>query len=118
MLIIGCDSKYGFIRWLLNETESESLLDAAIEAYQDGEYEASEGVFVRLYTVSEMKKLIQNAGCELVEIVSTPVLMDTWDHSGYPKEQQEALMGLELNVCTEPELLGMGHHLICIARKL
>jgi len=50
ILIIGCDAKYGFVRWLLNETESEGLLDVAVDVYEAGQYEAGEGAFARLYT--------------------------------------------------------------------
>ena len=118
VLIIGCDSKYGFVKWLLNETESESQLDAAIDVYEAGEYEAGEGAFARLYTVAELTALIEEAGCEVVEIASTPTLMDSWDQSTYPEAKREKLKALELKVCTVPELLGIGHHLFCVARKV
>lgn len=117
-LVIGCDSKYGFVRWLLNETESASQLDAAIEVYQANEYEAGEGAFARLYTVGELTALVKEAGCEVVEMASTPTLMDSWDQSTYPEEKREKLKALELKVCAVPELLGMGHHLFCVARKV
>lgn len=117
ILIIGCDSKYGFVRWLLNETESESQSDSAIEVYEAGEYEAGEGAFAHLYTVAELTALIKEVGCEIVETASTPTLIDSWEQSGYPEEKQEKLKALELKVCTIPELLGMGHHLFCVARK-
>jgi hypothetical protein len=116
-LIIGCDSKYGFVRWLLNETESESQSDSAIGVYEAGEYEAGEGAFAHLYTVAELTALIKEVGCEIVETASTPTLIDSWEQSGYPEEKQEKLKALELKVCTIPELLGMGHHLFCVARK-
>lgn len=118
ILIIGCDSKYGFVRWLLNETGPASQLDSAIDVYEAGEYEAGEGAFARLYTVAELTALIKEAGCEIVEIASTPTLMDSWEQNLYPEEKQEKLKALELKVCTVPELLGMGHHLFCIARKM
>ncbi len=118
VLIIGCDSKYGFVRWLLNETEPESQLDSALEVYEAGVYEAGEGAFARLYTVAELTALIEEAGCEVVEIASTPTLMDSWDQSTYPEEKREKLKALELRACTVPELLGIGHHLFCVARKM
>jgi ubiquinone/menaquinone biosynthesis C-methylase UbiE len=117
VLIIGCDSRYGFVRWLLNAADSDSQLDSAVEVYEAGEYEAGEGAFVHLYTVAELTALIESAGCEIVEIASTPTLLDAWEQSTYPEDQQEKLKALELRVCTVPELLGTGHHLLCVARK-
>jgi ubiquinone/menaquinone biosynthesis C-methylase UbiE len=118
LLIIGCDSKYGFVRWLFNETEVDCQLESAIEVYEASEYEAGEGVFARLYTVDELTALIKKAGCEIIEIASTPILMGSWEQGSYPKENREKLKELELKFCTVPELLGMGHHLFCVARKL
>jgi ubiquinone/menaquinone biosynthesis C-methylase UbiE len=118
ILIIGCDSKYGFVRWLFNESQSENQLEAAREVYEAGEYEAGEGTFARLYTVNELMALLKNAGCEIVEVGSTPILINSWEQSSYPKEKQEKLKELELKFCTKPELLGIGHHLFCVARKL
>jgi hypothetical protein len=85
--------------------------------YEAGEYEAGEGAFVHLYTVAELTALIESAGCEIVEIASTPTLLDAWEQSTYPEDQQEKLKALELRVCTVPELLGTGHHLLCVAMK-
>jgi ubiquinone/menaquinone biosynthesis C-methylase UbiE len=117
ILIIGCDSKYGFVRWLLNAADSDDQLDSAVEVYEAGEYEAGEGVFARLYTVAELTDLIEGAGCEIVEIASAPTLLNAWEQSTYPEDKQEKLKALELRVCTAPELLGTGHHLFCVARK-
>ena len=118
VLIIGCDSKYGFVRWLLRESQSEDRLDTAIAVYEASEYEAGEGAYARLYTVAGLTALLEEAGCEVLEVASTPTVMDAWDQSTYPEEQREKLKALELKVCTVPELLGMGHHLFCVARKM
>jgi ubiquinone/menaquinone biosynthesis C-methylase UbiE len=118
VLVVGCDSKYGFVRWLLNETEAESQLESTIEVFEASEYEAGESAFAHLYTVSELTSLIKAAGCEIIEIASTPILVDSWEQSSYPQENREKLKELELKVCTVPELVGMGHHLFCVARKM
>lgn len=117
-LIIGCDSKFGFVRWLFNQSDAENQLESAIEVYDTNEYQAAEGVFARLYTVNELTRLLEDAGCEIIEIASTPTLVDSWEQSSYPKEKQRKLLDLELKFCCLPELLGMGHHLFCIARKM
>ena len=116
-LILGCDSRSGFVRWLLQEAQPENQIDAAIEAYETAKYEAGEGAFARLYTPSELTGLIQAAGCEVVEIGSTPALLNSWSQGEYPPEKREKLVALELKLCTLPELLGVGHHLFCVARK-
>jgi ubiquinone/menaquinone biosynthesis C-methylase UbiE len=116
-LLVGCDSTYGLARWLANETESEGSLDAAIEVLRRGEYEAADGVFAKLYTPSELTQLVKSMGCEIVEVASTPILFDTWDQSSYPEEDRGRLKQLELELCVKPELVGMGHHLLCVATK-
>jgi ubiquinone/menaquinone biosynthesis C-methylase UbiE len=117
-IIIGCESKYGFVRWLFNESGAEDQLEIAIEVYEAGQYEAGEGTFARLYTANELTALLQNTGCEIIEIGSTPVLVNSWEQNLYPKEKRQKLKELELKFCTIPELLGAGHHLFCVARKL
>jgi ubiquinone/menaquinone biosynthesis C-methylase UbiE len=117
ILIIGCDSKYGFVRWLLNETEAEGQLALATEVFEAGAYEAGEGAFARLYTSTELTSLIKNAGCEVIVVASTPILVNTWEQRSYPQENRERLKELELELCTVPELVGTGHHLFCVARK-
>ena len=114
ILIVGCDSKYGFVRLHL----SRGLLDEAIQVYEMGECVDGMGARTRLYTVDEMTGLLQEAGCELLEIASTPTFTDTIDQSMYDEQDKwNKLKALELAVCTAPELLGMGHHLLFVARK-
>ena len=36
-IILGCDSKYGFVRWLFNESEPENQLEIAAEVYEASE---------------------------------------------------------------------------------
>lgn len=123
ILIVGCDSKYGFVKWMLSDhsecqLDLESRLSTAIEVYEASEYEPGEGARAHLYTVTELTRLLEEAGCEVMEVASTPTLMDSWDQSTYPEEKRSELMALELRVCTVPELLGMGHHLFCVVRKM
>ena len=113
LLIVGCDAKYGFIRWLL----SDGHLEDALSAYEVSQYEAGEGAYAHLYTVAELTQLLTEAGCEVLEIASTPTVVDTWEQNGYSPEQWQKLKALELQVCQVPELLGVGHHLFCVARK-
>jgi len=117
-LIIGCDSRLGFVRWLLSEGQPGALLDAAVEVYREGRYEAAEGVFVRLYTASELTHLVRDAGCEILLMGCTPTLLSSWDQNDFPVAQRPALIALEREVCTEPDLLGTGSHLFCVARKI
>ncbi len=66
-----------------------------------------------------MTELLKNAGCEILEVASTPTFTDTIDKSMFSSDQEkwEKLKALELEVCTTLELLGMGHHLLFVARK-
>lgn len=117
-IIVGCDSKYGFVRWLFNEAGPEDQLEIAAEVLEAGKYEAGEGAFAQLYTADELIALLKNAGCEIIEVGSTPVLMNSWEQGSYPEEKREGLKELELKFCSVPGLLGAGHHLFCVARKL
>ncbi len=114
ILIIGCDAKYGFVRWLMSSADIED----ACAAYEASQYEAGEGAYARLYTVAEITQLLTGAGCTILEIASTPTLVDTWEQNACTAEQWRKLKALELKVCQVPELLGVGHHLFCVARKV
>ncbi len=113
ILIVGCDSRYGFVRWLLGRGHWEE----AVQVYRAGQYEAGEGAYARLYIVAELTGLLQEAGCDILEVASTPILVDAWEQNAYPEDRWRELLALELSVCTVPELLGVGHHLFCVARK-
>lgn len=113
-LIIGCDSKYGFMRLNLRLGN----LNEAIKISKTSETKDFMGPRTHLYTVDEMKKLIEKNRCEVLEIASTPTFSDTFDRSiYYNKKKWAKLKKLELEHCTKSELLGMGHHLLFIARK-
>jgi ubiquinone/menaquinone biosynthesis C-methylase UbiE len=115
IFVIGCDSKYGFMRLHL----SQGLLDEAISIHTTSECYCGMGPKTHLYTVDEMTKLLENAGCEVLEVASTPAFTDTINRDLYSEEEEwEQLKTLELEVCTKSELLGMGHHLLFIARKV
>ena len=55
----------------------------------------------------------------MLKVASTPTFADTIDKSMYDDDEKwRKLKALELEVCTKPELLGMGDHLLFIARKM
>jgi ubiquinone/menaquinone biosynthesis C-methylase UbiE len=116
VLIIGCDSKYGFVRLHV----SEGRLDEAARMVETGEYEVGEGAHAHLYTVVELTRMVEQAGCEIVEVVSTPTLTVSFGPNVYAGDEEKwrKLKELELRVCAEPELIGAGHHLFCVARKV
>ena len=115
LLVVGCDSKYGFMRLRL----SQASLDEALVIYQTGESYCGMGPRTHLYTVAEMSALLESAGCDILEVASTPTFTDTIEKSMYTSSSKkwEQLKALELEVCMIPELLGMGLHLLFVARK-
>jgi SAM-dependent methyltransferase len=114
ILVIGCDSKLGFMRMKL----AQGLLEEALEIHGISECHCGMGPRTHLYTVKEMVELLEEQGCEVLEIASTPTFADTYDTSQYVGQQEWAkLKALELEMCTRPELLGMGLHLLFVARK-
>jgi len=115
ILVLSCDSKYGFMRGHL----SVGLLDEAIAINESSETYCSMGPRTRTYTVDEMTAVLQSAGCEVLEVASTPTLAATIDRSLYSDEAEwQKLKALELEICTRPELLGMGAELLFVARKV
>lgn len=115
ILVLSCDSKYGFMRGSL----SRGLLDEAIAINESSETYCSMGPRTRLYTAGEMTAVLQTAGCELLEVASTPTLAATIDRGLYSGEAEwQKLKALELEICTRPELLGMGAELLFVARKI
>ena len=114
ILIIGCDSKLGFMRMKLAEGE----IDEAQAIAESGECFCGMGPRTHLYTVDEMTELLEAAGCDVIEVASTPTFADTMDAAQYSAPAQWAkLKALELEMCTSSELLGMGLHLLFVARK-
>lgn len=114
ILIIGCDSKLGFMRLKLEE----GCLDEALEINQTSECNCGMGPRTHLYTVEEMTELLESHGCRVLEVASTPTFADTIDARVYQQGGEwEKLKALELEVCTRPELLGMGNHLLFVAIK-
>jgi len=114
-LVVGCDSKYGFMRLRL----SQGSLDEAVAIYQTGESYCGMGPRTHLFTVAEMSAFLENAGCDILEVASTPTFTDTIEKNIYTSSPKkwEQLKALELEVCKTPELLGMGLHLLFVARK-
>lgn len=116
-LIIGCDSKYGLMRHYLRY--EDDLLDEAAAMYAASEFLNNGEVKARLYTVAELTGLLKGAGCEIIEVASTPTIISSLDEGQYHDEAKwRQLKALELSVCAVPELLGIGSHLLCVAKKV
>ena len=116
ILIIGCDSKYGLMRHYFRY--DDDLLEEVAQMFSANEFLNNGEVRAHLYTVAEMTKFIKEAGCEILEVASTPTIINSLDESKYHEEAKWAkLKSLEWAACTVPELLGIGSHLLCIAKK-
>ena len=114
ILIIGCDSKLGFLRLKLAHGE----MDEALAIAKSPECFCGMGPRTHLYTVDEMTAMLEAAGCDVIEVASTPTFSDTLDTDQYSAPTQWAkLKALELEMCTRSELLGMGLHLLFVARR-
>jgi SAM-dependent methyltransferase len=112
-LVIGCDSKYGFMRLYL----SKGNLNEAIKMNKVHEAHCPMGPKTHVYSIDEMKNLLEKNGCKILEIASAPTMSDTFDKKIYYEKKWSKLKKLELELCKKPELLGMGHHLLFIAKK-
>lgn len=113
-LILGTDSKFGFLRLRL----TQGKIEEAWEILRRDETYCGMGPRTHLYTVSEMQSLLEQNGCRLIEVASTPSLSDTIDVAQYIEmDKWEQLKELELEICSKPELLGTGLHLLFVAQK-
>lgn len=114
ILILGGDSKTGFMRLRL----AEGKLDEALDILDTDETTCGMGPRTHLYTASEMRSLLESSGCRILEAASTPSLSDTIDTARYTEMGRwEELKTLEMEICTKPELLGTGLHLLFVAQK-
>ena len=114
ILVIGCDSKYGFMRLYLKDGD----LKEAANINKTHETYCGMGPRTHVYSIEEMKQLLEKNGCEVLEIASTPTITDTVDRKQFYEPKKWAkLKKLEMEICTKPELLGIGNHLLFIARK-
>jgi len=115
ILIIGCDSKYGFMRQYLKDGD----LKEVININKTNETYCGMGPRTHVYTVNEMKKLLEKNDCEVLEIASTPTITDAVDRKQfYEPKKWKKLKKLEMEICTKSELLGIGNHLLFVARKI
>ncbi len=114
ILVIGCDSKYGFMRLYL----AGGNLNEAIKINKIHETYCGMGPRTHVYSIDEMRELLEKNGCKVLEIVSTPTISDTVDKKQfYEKKKWTKLKKIEMEICTKPELLGVGNHLLFIAKK-
>ena len=114
ILILGSDSKYGFMRLRL----AEGKLDEALDILHTDETTCGMGPRTHLYTASGMRSLLENNGCRILDAASTPSLSNTIDTARYIEMNKwDELKELEMEICTKPELLGVGLHLLFVAQK-
>ena len=114
ILILGCDSLYGFIRLALekgNIEEAQKIKESHLA-------NCGMGLPTYVYSIKEMTKFLHDNSFETLKIASTPTITDTIDRSlFYEPHRWEQLKSLELSLCTQPELLGVGNHLLFVCRK-
>jgi len=112
IIVLGCDSKYGFMRLYL----SKGNLKETIIINKINETYCEMGPRTHVYSIDEMKRLLMDYGWKVLEIASTPTITDTVEKSKFYSKWAD-LKKLEMELCTRPELLGVGNHLLFIAKK-
>ena len=115
-LIFQVQSKYGMIHNKIRK----GLVEQALDIHNNKMFIDGQGVKSHLYTVQEITELLIYNGCDILEIASTPVFTHTANQEIYSKnlEKLKILQTLEYAYCTKPELLGLGHHILVVAKKL
>jgi len=73
-----------------------------------------------LYTSTYMRKMLEDQGCEVVELAATNTITSSYPRGlkriSSSREALEMLLRLEMEFCTRPGLVDMGQHLIVVAR--
>lgn len=114
ILILGTNSKYGFLRLKL----AQGKIKDAKEILYASETYCGMGPRTHLYTIGEMRALLEQNWCQLLEVASTPSISNTFDVTHYIEMNMwDDLKEIELEICTTPELLGIGLHLLFVAQK-
>ena len=117
VLIIGCDSRLGFLRNVLSKGD----LNEAKSIMKGNQTFCGMGPETYPYSVNEMSELLENNGCEVLEIASTPTFTDILSSevkNEYKEKSWNELKKLEMELCVKPELLGVGNHLLFVAKKI
>ncbi len=116
IMIIGCDSKLGFIRNKLCKGD----LKEALSILETNKTKCDMGPETYVYSIQKMSDLLRNNGFEILEIASTPTFTDTLPSDIVKKYKQDSwsdLINLEMELCTRSELLGVGCHLLFVVKK-
>lgn len=78
----------------------------------------SEEVKSHLYSFAEVVEIVESVGHEVLHLALTPTSINSLDERKYQSSTQWLkLIELEMSICTAPELLRVGSHLLCVARK-
>lgn len=115
IIIVQVQSKYGMIHNKIRK----GMVGQALDIHNNETFIDGLGVKSHLYTVQEITNLLRSNGCDILEVASTPVFTHTAKPEIYSKnlKQSKILQSLEYTYCTKPELLGLGHHILVVAKK-
>jgi len=114
-IIVQVQSKYGIIGSKIRK----GLLKESVNIHENSEFIDGMGVKSHLYTPEEINGLLQKNGFRVVETATNPVFTSfcEMDELMGNEEEFKSLEFLEYEYCTNPELLGLGHHIVVVARK-
>jgi len=113
-IIVSVDNKYTFLSRLLIEGNFKAIpkfLKTGI-LKRDFKFQA--------FSTNELKKIFENCGLRVIRIIGKPILVQT-----IPREKRDEiikknfqkLLKLELELCDNPNLVGVGWHLEIVGIK-
>ena len=118
-LSAGVDSVYSIVFSMLN-TESEPIDKIASFLRDKKIYIEDLGFYTWAFTPRGLQGLFTKCGLEVVKLAGKPILFLGKPETSYIFEDQKKvrkLIEIELELCQEPTLLGLGGHLHIVARK-
>ena len=119
--VASVDNKFSVFCGALSEGDFVKASDALREGVV--EHEDEHGKFaVRCFSPEEARSLLERAGFEVVRLVGKMILWSLLSEEGKRRVLQEPeflrhYFRLELELCTEPPLLGAASHLEVVGRK-
>lgn len=115
----GADSAYSIAFSMLNmENEPVERIGSFLESKKI--YVENLGFHTWAFTPSGLRELFTECGLDVVELAGKPVLFLGTPETSYIFEDQKKvrkLIEIELELCQEQSLLGLGGHLHIVARK-
>ena len=112
----GVDSLFSIVRSLV----ARGKIEEAWRVLEEGMFRSSWGFRWWVFTPGSLRELFERAGFRVIRLVGKPVVSSRSEELMKAIEDPEKarrLLEIELRLCSEPSLIGLGGHLHVVAVK-